>query len=426
MARVRLSETRVSYSSETARHVAEIVVQSYNDFSDKRARVDPGFPSRMRAGSGWKAVLSRIFAFVPVNMFAPKQRKFVFLSGRFDELMSTFNGAEAAMIGTGASDRAFARKTGLPFLFAGDLFVAVSAILFKMRGVPARWVIDRWVAWFSRQADPCFLVVPNDTMPIALLLVTIARRCRNVRVICLQHGLFNSVYVHDDIEGRNSDLNLVYCESQRQEMERRIPRATVEVMGFPAVIPLSDPELPPNPVAILVGAGTFEDLTNYKQSLVVFREAEGILKHAGARVEYRPHPSEKGLRLADSSFSVTRTPKRELLSGERKIFIGFTSTLLYEASLAGHLVFILNDSLLPGYTISDFGVRLGSGSLVDLPRLIQLGKRRVVPASAPTGELRSRFEEAINLAVRRLVVARNQPAFSSQKAEPESHQSHTS
>ncbi|MEO8161852.1 MAG: hypothetical protein ABI588_10575, partial [Arenimonas sp.] len=161
-----------------------------------------------------------------------RDRRYLFLSTRFRSLVSCFAPSEAAVIG-GPKDRATAAALGMPFAFTGDLLAASSAMLFGNRWIPVQPVLRRWRAFLAGQSDPCCLVVPADTLPISLLLVKVARDCPNVTVVCVQHGLFNADFDADDIEGRNSDLNLVYDSSQRVEMERRLPGALAEVMGLP-------------------------------------------------------------------------------------------------------------------------------------------------------------------------------------------------
>jgi hypothetical protein len=54
--------------------------------------------------------------------------------------------------------------------------------------------------------------------------------------------------------------------------------------------------------------------------------------------------------------------KATLLAGERKVFVGFNSALLYEAHCLGHLVVVLDDPALPGYRLSPFGTTLETGA----------------------------------------------------------------
>lgn len=389
-----------SNQSRIARVVRDVRA-SFEDFVEKRSLEDPGFLRRMVNSDGWKTQISRILAFIPVNALRVRRKRYIFFSARHARLISRFGSQEAAIVG-GPKDFAQARRMGLQFSFSGDLLAASSSILFGKRGIPSSWIVDRWIRFFSRQHDPCYLVVPSDTLPISLLLVKIADQCKNVRTVCVQHGLFNSGFALGDIEGRNSSINLVYCDSQRREMERRLPGALVEVMGFPAEFPIRASQASPLDHAILVGTGTYEDLTTYMISLTIFHRVRSVLERAGFRVEYRPHPSEKDRAPALEDWTIDRQPTESLLSGPRKVFIGFISTLLYEAHLAGHRVIILNDVAIPGYDISDFGLKLDTTDMDRIVEMISVDSDETAIEHIDSSGVRERFELALRRAIDRL------------------------
>jgi hypothetical protein len=373
------------------RRIAERARSAFHGFARMRAVREPGFLERMRRSGGWRARLSTVFAWLPAGGKV-SGRRYVFLSGRYAQLLAKFAAAEAVLVGNQADAR-LARRLGLPFRFTGNLFAASSAILFGMRGVPSRRIVEDWIAFFSRQADPCYLVVPNDTLPISTLLAKIANACANVRVVCVQHGLFNSGLHPSDIDGANSDFNLVFDRAQAEEMLRRNPQARVEAMGFPTeIVPVAA-----GPVcrAILVGVGTYEDLRDWEYSLRVFARVHELLVAASLPVEYRPHPSERPHLAGRVSWPMSAQPTAQVLSGERKAFIGFCSTLLYEAALAGHVVVVLDDPGLPGYSIDRFAEVLPTTELARLPALLESLSRQPAPLRPDGTGLRERFESAL-------------------------------
>lgn len=374
---------------------------SFADFVHKRRITDdPGLVARHVASGAWKARLLWPVAWISPNNFRVRGKSHVFLNTRLGDLAAHYAGEQVAVVG-GPADWGFARRHGMSFCFSGDLYAAAFHLLFGVGRVPSRRIVERWLGFFAQQQDPCFLVVANDTMPLAMLLVQIARRCPNVVVVCVEHGLLSAgpIYQYDDVEGRNSHVNLVYTPAQRREMERRLPGALVEVMGFPSDFPpLQAGE--PERTAVLVGVGTFEDLTALKASMRIFGEVGERLLRAGWRVEYRPHPSEAGLGLLPGDLPLNRQHKRELLAGRRKLFLGFGSTLLYEAEVAGHAVFVLDDPELPGYSIADFGSRLDARKLDDLGERAQHALSG--PSAAPAlDSVRDRFEQALARALAR-------------------------
>jgi hypothetical protein len=380
--------------------IVERVRAAFEEFVQARAPFFPTVRERM-AADPWRASWWLWPArWLPLGDLSAAGRRYVFLNARHAELVASFGPTEAILIG-GPSDRRFARRAGLPFCWQADLYLGARDILF--RGPDARRafpILERWRAFFQRQADPCFLVVANDTSPISLLLVAIAASCPNMRSVCLQHGLFNAGYDQDDIEGRNSDLNLVYDESQRTEMLRRLPRARVGVMGYPAQFPERPPAPEAAPRVILVGTGEVERPANYQLALRRFAEAAQGLLAAGMHVEYRPHPVEpEPVPLSEPRLPVRREPKAALLGGARKVFVGFNSTLLYEAHCFGHEVIVLDDPALPGYALSPFGHRLQAAHLAELPRMVAEGHATRASALPYPGRLRERFEAGLREAL---------------------------
>lgn len=380
------------------------VRESFADFAHKRAITDdPQFYSRMAAEGKWVTRLLRLLTLFPFTALFPSGRRYLFLSARHDQLSACFGPADAAVIG-GMRELRHARVSGLPFCFAGDLYVAARSLVFGARFVPVGAIVERWIRYLARQQDPCFLVVPNDTMPMALLLTFIARRCPNIRIVCVQHGLLSAgrVYMFDDVEGRNSHVNLVYSTTQRAEMERRLPGRIVEVMGLPAEV--GRPGLGEETAddLLLVGTGTFEDTASLSRALDVFAEVIALSGRTRRSVEYRPHPSEETTAMYRRlPVAINRQRKDELLSGKRRVFVGFASTLLYEAHLAGHAVVLLDDERVPAYPLNDFGEHLDARELSRLTEVIDRASvRRPLPET--TGRLRGRFDAALTRAMARL------------------------
>lgn len=377
----------------TDRGIERSVQDSFADFAFKRQLSDPGFLARVRRVGRRAATLASPFSLFPVGL-GVENRRYVFLSTRFSELISEFSAEESAIIG-GPRDRAPASRLGLPFIFNGGIAAGAGATLFGQRWIPVAPVLRHWQRFFQRQSPGCCLVVANDTLPMSLLLVKIAQRCSNVTVVCVQHGLFNALSDSDDIDGRNSEVNLVYSEVQRREMERRLPGALVEVMGLPERARCVRGDTGPVRSAILVGPGLVDNIAAYRSTLAAYRRVADVLFAAGFEVQYRPHPSEAKVHEGKDAFVLDRSPKSRLLNGPRRAFIGLNSTLLCEAHAAGHVVVSLHDPRLPMLRVEDFGAVVSGETFADLVPAIDAQAQRDEGQQGPPATPRQRFEQAL-------------------------------
>lgn len=384
--------------SPETRKIADAVRKSFFDFIAKRQAAFPTVLRRM-AADPWRAVvLLRAAAWLSLKQIRVRDARFIFLSCRHADLLGRLAGTETAVVGT-LKEFVFSRRLGITFCFSGDLFLAAHAILFGRGGIPIERIVQRWKVLFLRQQDPCYLVLPDDTSPISLLLAKIASECPNMRSVCIQHGLFNKGSDLDDIEGRNSQINLVYDAQQKVEMLRRLPGAAVEVMGFPADLPVAHQAAEGQLQVVLIGTGATEQPDVLAKSVIIFREVARVLSSKHSRISYRPHPAEiRSNQLPDCVLPMNLQSKEDLLSGTRKLFIGFNSTLLYEAFLSGHVVVVLDDEALRGYSICRFGLRQKVSELWDLARLIDEQEGLASIQSDVGGNVLMRFSSALERA----------------------------
>jgi len=389
-------------TTATAEEIVRDARASFDDFLTKRAVVFPTIRQRMAKGGRMKAKLLRPLIYMALHHRRIIDKKYILFSDRFPELVAQFSRKETVLIG-GPAELRLAMKLRLPFRFSGDLYAACPDVFTSKPGslFPSATlrVIERWQAFFGRQANGSYLVTPTDTLPIGLMLAKIAARCASTRVVCVQHGLFNSDYNSDDIDGRNSNINLVYSAAQGREMLRRLPHALVETMGFPNETRMVTCEGKAPRVIVLVGTGALEVLDVYKRSLAIYRDLARMMTGCGYNVFYRPHPTERPEHYSGNELVVDTRPKGSLLGGEGKVFFGFTSTLLYEANLSGHLVVTLDDPLLPGYSIETIGLQLATRELHQSPRIVTEGwceRQRQKAVSGPM--LRERFTGALDRA----------------------------
>ncbi len=158
----------------------------------------------------------------------------------------------------------------------------------------------------------------------------------------------------------------------------------IRVIGSP-----HDARAQPAPLetAVLVGVGhpSAEEAV-FARSMAVYSDIARIAaQRHGLRVLYRPHPAERAdpavmdaLRARFGELDDLSAADR--LSGPRSVFVGFVSSLLHEASVAGHPVVYVAGH--PGIRpVFDRDLELG----VDDPSAFDgwLARQRVSPPTAP-------------------------------------------
>lgn len=372
----------------------------FADFAAKRSLSQPQVLQRVLSHQRGLARAVLPLSFLPLGQTRAADRRLVFLSTRFRPLQDAVREDHPILVGNLRDLRA-ARKSRMPFSLTFDLLAACYPIVEGNAGPLARRVIGRWLRFFERQRDPCHLIVPHDTLPLSTLLVCIANECRNVITVCVQHGLFDPSFFADDIDGRNCAVNLVYDASQRSEMERRLPGAIVEEMGLPADF-RPQPPCSGHSLVVLVGTGVPERVSRYDRALAVFASAGTALRGDQMTVQYRPHPSESSERLRDLGVPLNSMSKGALLGADQRVFIGFSSTLLYEAGCAGHAVVVLDDPDLPGTTRVPSAIVLPTSELDSIADAVREALARAGATREPVRPLRDRFYSALDRAVARL------------------------
>jgi hypothetical protein len=373
--------------------------ERFADFSMKRSMLEPRLLRDATARHRGLARSLAPLALLPLGHAGKGGSRLIFLSSRFRWLLEAVREDQPIVVGNLRDLRA-ARELAVSFSFSGDLMATCYPIIDGRAGFASRLVVKRWLKFFRRQSERCVLIVPHDTLPISTLLVSIANECRNVVTVCIQHGLFDSSFQLDDIDGRNCRINLVYDRAQRAEIERRLPDVIAEEMGLPTDFRAKVRRTAP--LVVLVGTGVPECLVRYERALSVFAEGAAVLRSAGLAVEYRPHPSESPNHLQKFGIPLNTMEKSALLASERRIFVGFSSTLLYEAGSAGHGVILLEDPAIPGSILVPGSISLPTSGLDELGRLagaVMYTSDACTDAPLP---LRDRFYSALDRALARL------------------------
>ena len=121
-----------------------------------------------------------------------------------------------------------------------------------------------------------------------------------------------------------------------------------------------------------------------------------MLEAAGIKVFYRPHPQDdiEQVNLIFSNISITE--KSELLISSRKVFIGFESSLLFEAHEFGHKTIGIDTLELKNIRAFDVDYEVSANNFENLPDLIlEIFEKPVSVYFEKSKKLKDRFNRCL-------------------------------
>lgn len=247
---------------------------------------------------------------------------------------------------------------------------------------------------------PEYLFLYEDTLPTGLVLALALSRVPGLAVACIQHGYYGPERLKRRNEGSICRFNLLIDREQGRFI-KGLDAPGSFVLGLPYEV-----AAPPRFVrrVILVGAGgRGSDVARYLLSLSHFVRIYRHLSDAGIAVSYRPHPDEDREFVASLFPHTCLEDKWTLLRESRAVFVGFNSTLLFEALSFGNGVIGLDTSEFAGDRAfaPDRTVAPSDYARIDeyVKELFEIASERRVPPTPPASDRFRRCIEQIDRAL---------------------------
>ncbi|OHB46085.1 MAG: hypothetical protein A2178_00570 [Planctomycetes bacterium GWC2_49_10] len=282
-----------------------------------------------------------ILSLIPVS----KPPKYIFQGLRHRTLIELLPAAEVMVLG-GRNEFFYCIKSGYKFYWIGYISKAFQLYMgASQKEIFAKAILFLHKLFTAQSEEQKYLFLYEDSLPIGLTLSAALNDMQGLNVICIQHGIYfryNDIFVPP--EGMYCKFNLVWDSSQRKLYKGGGDPATF-ILGLPYEM---KPSILLNRKVVLVGhSGRSSGLTEYFFSLYHFSKIFKILQDAGCDVSFRPHPQDD-INFIRSVFpSVCIESKLDLFASGRMAFIGFASSLMYEARQLGNIVISLDNSIFP-------------------------------------------------------------------------------
>ena len=146
---------------------------------------------------------------------------------------------------------------------------------------------------------------------------------------------------------------------------------------------------------ILIGHGE-EKSNTYEKTLHHFKLIYSLIDKDLFDVEYRPHTYES-TKIPKKYFSkINNENKLNLLQDSKKIYIGFVSSLLYEASMHDNYVIGLDESLFQVYLDFEYDISFKEKDYYQLNNYLKTIRFKTKKNKKNNIELNKRFMHCLN------------------------------
>lgn len=331
----------------------------------------PAFKAPLRIKRAYSSTVRKVFGLI-LGLFGSGKADIVFCGARFDDLILSVGAIRAIKVVGGLRELRFPLSRRCGYYCTWGLAYDLYQVFLSGDEQALEYLLRRCVKHL-RQWEVKAIVVMSDSLPLERLWIAAAREL-GIRSICIQHGLFSeSGGVIND--GKYADVMAAYDQYQVDILKRTGALNPVVFGFYEDVKPRVWRER--RSVVCILGQPWpqyYEDKGDVYKSLL--SSLVSILSPGGIHIVYKPHPGEVGVRdyidggveLADLSLGAA--------FDKYDIFLSFTSTALFEASLAGKLAIQIFDERLSSERFSEMGYAhtLQSNSLDNqLLELIRMG-----------------------------------------------------
>ena len=265
------------------------------------------------------------------------KKKYFILGTRERDFISSLPKKETIIIVQSFREVLFAFQKGFNFIYMGLLQYQMIRAFIENDHKVIKHLTRKVTKIISHSIGSPLLIYFTDVHPAEILfrIVTEAKE-KKFTTVCGQHGVFLNVNKPDFVyEGKYSDYFLATGNSQEKVAPNKIGNKVKVInlgplFDIPNVKDNSDLE-----IVLVSNGGADVDKARSNLTAKIILDISKILEDNKINYVIKPHPSDD-LRIFKENKHIYLGDKGSLISNKARIFMGFVSTLLYEAHVCGH------------------------------------------------------------------------------------------
>jgi hypothetical protein len=291
-----------------------------------------------------------------------KKYKYIFHGFRYQEIIKSLPINEVCIVG-GINCLLFCLKNGYGYISSGRVqrfvYENISNDVSNLELSKFLEIVRRDFA--SRMQSTGVLIVGNDSLPEERIFAMVIKDS-GYKSICIQHGIFQSKSNPNATEGRFVDYFFAFT-AQQADIVKSINGVKTETIGFYKQTPKTRKIIrdPANRKVLIVGQPW--DLVfngaksrNFEEIIVHMMD---LFRRNNIEFAYKIHPGEVRTKQKKLFKNVCDISIEAAFEGY-DIFISVSSTLLYEAHLAGRIAIQVLDDI---FCTDDFALLFGIKSI---------------------------------------------------------------
>ena len=322
-------------------------------------------------------------------------KKFYVLGLRYKEILTSLPRAETLLVTSNIREVLFSIFRGYDWIYLRQPGVLQMRSFFETDAHELFSLFKKVILFLKNSNEKKFILSTSDTDPLPTLFRWASKLNKEINhTVCFQHG----VYVKGDFtEGNLVDFVLSFTSSQ-VNYAKKIFDTPYDVIEFgpPWSVPVVEDRASCE-VILVSGGGWGQENELHLKTLDILIEVAHLLDKQNIDYSFRPHPIDI-LEGENENFKrINSEPKKKILSGNPKIFIGFVSTLLLDAYCCGHTIIQINNEMQKDKLILESDFVILEKDLNLIPQIIEdniiLKKRN---RDIPSNNLDLRLRDAFN------------------------------